>query len=132
MAEAREVSVDKATIEAYEKAVKDGVDTVFDRAARIKPCPIGAGGACCKNCAMGPCRVPAPKNREETAEDKARRTGVCGATAETIAARNFARMVAAGASAHSDHARGVAETFLHAARGELKDFTIKDEQKLYR
>jgi carbon-monoxide dehydrogenase catalytic subunit len=131
MAEARPVSVDKATLEAYEKAKSDGVETVFDRAARIKPCPIGAGGACCKNCGMGPCRVPAPKNREETAEEKAKRTGVCGATAETIAARNFGRMVAAGAAAHSDHARGVALTFLEAAKGELKDFTIKDEQKLY-
>ena len=131
MAEAKPVSVDQATLEAYEKAVKDGIDTVFDRAARIKPCPIGAGGACCKNCGMGPCRVPAPKNREETPEEKAKRTGVCGATAETIAARNFARMVAAGASAHSDHGRGIAETFLAAARGEIKDFAIKDEQKLY-
>ena len=131
MAEAKPVSVDKATQEAYEKARADGVETVFDRAARIKPCPIGAGGACCKNCGMGPCRVPAPKNREETPEEKAKRTGVCGATAETIAARNFGRMVAAGASAHSDHARGVALTFLEAAKGKLKDFTIKDEQKLY-
>ena len=31
------------------------------------------------------------------------------ATAETIAARNFIRMVAGGAAAHSDHGRGVAE-----------------------
>jgi len=131
MAEAKPVSVDRATVEAQEKARRDGVETVFDRVARIKPCPIGSGGACCKNCGMGPCRVPAPKNREETPEEKAKRTGVCGATAETIAARNFARMVAGGASAHSDHARGVAETFLAAAKGELKDFAIKDEQKLY-
>jgi anaerobic carbon-monoxide dehydrogenase catalytic subunit len=46
------------------------------------------------------------------------RKGLCGATANTIAARNFARMVAAGAAAHSDHGRGVAETFLAAARKE--------------
>ncbi len=131
MAEARKVSIDGVTQEAYEKALGDGVETVFDRAARIKPCPIGSGGACCKNCGMGPCRVPAPKNREETPEERAKRTGVCGATAETIAARNFARMVAGGASAHSDHGRGIAETFLAAAKGEIKDFVIKDEQKLY-
>ena len=60
-----------------------------------------------------------------------RPTGVCGATAETIAARNFARMVAGGAAAHSDHARGVAELFLATAKGEVADFEIKDEQKLY-
>ena len=52
-------------------------------------------------------------------------------TAETIAARNFARMVAAGAAAHSDHARGVAELFLATAKGEVPDYQIKDEQKLY-
>ncbi len=46
------------------------------------------------------------------------RKGLCGATPETIAARNFARMVAAGAAAHSDHGRGVAEVFLAAARKE--------------
>ena len=57
--------------------------------------------------------------------------GLCGATAETISARNFARMVAAGTSAHSDHARGVTEVFLAAAKGEVPGFKIKDEQKLY-
>ena len=80
---------------------------------------------------MGPCRVPAPKKKGETTEEKARRMGLCGATAETISARNFARMVAAGASAHSDHARGVAEVFLAAAKGDVPGFRIKDEQKLY-
>jgi len=60
-----------------------------------------------------------------------KRQGVCGATAETIATRNFVRMVAAGTSAHSDHARGVAELFLATARGEVPGYSIKDEQKLY-
>ena len=40
-------------------------------------------------------------------------------------------MVAAGTSAHSDHARGVTEVFLAAAKGEVPGFKIKDEQKLY-
>jgi carbon-monoxide dehydrogenase catalytic subunit len=79
---------------------------------------------------MGPCRVPAPKGREETAEEKKKRTGVCGATAETIAARNFIRKIAAGAAAHGDHGRRVVEAFLMAARGESPEFQIKDEQKL--
>jgi len=39
-------------------------------------------------------------------------------------------MIAAGASSHSDHGRAVAETFLAAARGEAKDFQIKDFKKL--
>jgi len=39
-------------------------------------------------------------------------------------------MVAAGAAAHSDHGRGVAETFLAAARKETKDYKITDTKKL--
>jgi len=128
---AGEKSVDKATLEMLAKAKKDGVSTVFDRAEEMKPCPIGAEGSCCKNCSMGPCRVPAPKKKGETEADRAKRRGVCGATAETISARNFVRMVAAGTSAHSDHARGVAESFLATAKGEAPGFEIRDEQKLY-
>ncbi len=124
-------SVDQATLKMLEKARADGVSTAFDRAEEMKPCPIGAEGSCCKNCAMGPCRVPAPKKKAETEKEKAKRRGVCGATAETIAARNFARMIAAGTSAHSDHARGVAELFLGTAKGEVPGFAIRDEQKLY-
>jgi len=126
MAETEAKSVDQASIKMIEKAAADGVETVFDRAAKMKPCPIGAEGSCCKNCSMGPCRVQAPKK-----EGAVRPTGVCGATAETIAARNFARMVAGGSAAHGDHARGVAELFLATAKGEVSDFEIKDEQKLY-
>jgi len=39
-------------------------------------------------------------------------------------------MVAGGAAAHSDHGRDVAHTFLLMARGEAKDYGIKDEVKL--
>ena len=56
--------------------------------------------------------------------------GVCGATIDTVVARNFARKIAAGTASHSDHAREVVETFLKAARGEAQGFTIKDEVKL--
>jgi carbon-monoxide dehydrogenase catalytic subunit len=55
--------------------------------------------------------------------------GLCGATPATVAARNFARMVAGGASAHMDHALETAMAFLAAARGE-SDYKIKDEKKL--
>jgi len=130
MEEKKAKSIDQATIELIEKAAKDGVNTVFDRADAMKPCPIGAVGSCCKNCGMGPCRVPLPKGREETPEEKQKRRGICGATAETIAARNFIRMVAGGAAAHSDHGRGVAELFLAVAKGEAPGYEIKDEQKL--
>jgi len=130
MAEKELKSIDQATNDLIEKASVDGVSTAFDRAESLKPCPIGAVGSCCKNCGMGPCRVPLPKGKEETPEEKKKRRGICGATAETIAARNFIRMVAGGAAAHSDHGRGVAELFLAVAKGEAPGYEIKDEQKL--
>ena len=128
--EKRNKSIDKATQELYEKARADEVSTAFDRADSLKPCPIGSVGSCCKNCSMGPCRIPLPKGKEETPEDKKKRRGVCGATAETIASRNFIRMIAGGAAAHSDHGRGVAELFVAVAKGEAPGYKIRDEQKL--
>ena len=130
MADAETKSIDKASIEMMEKAARDGVNTAFDRSEAMKPCPIGLVGSCCKHCGMGPCRVPLPKGKEETPDEKRKRRGVCGATAETIATRNFIRMVAAGAAAHSDHGRGVAELFLAVAKGEAPGYSLKDEQKL--
>ena len=118
-------TVCNATQKMIDRAAELKISTVYDRAESMKPCPIGAEGSCCKNCSMGPCRVPPSKKEGEPPK-----VGLCGATAETIAARNFARMVAAGASAHSDHGRGVAEVFLLAAKGEIPGYGIKDVQKL--
>jgi carbon-monoxide dehydrogenase catalytic subunit len=101
------------------------LETCFDRAEKLKPCPIGETGACCRVCHMGPCRLVG-KNAEEEAR------GVCGATLATVAARNFLRMIAAGTSAHSDHSRDMANTLLAVATGETKDFKIKDVKKLYK
>jgi len=130
VAEEKIKSCDPATLEMLEKAAKDQVNTVFDRAQSMAPCPIGSEGSCCSQCAMGPCRMPAPRGRAETAEDKKKRRGLCGATSETVAARNFLRKIAAGTAAHSDHGRRVVHTFINTAKGKIKGFEIKDEQKL--
>jgi len=130
MADKEAKSIDQATIEMIEKAAGDGCNTAFSRAETTRPCPIGAEGNCCSNCAMGPCRVPLPRGKKETPEEKRKRTGVCGATVETIAARNFLRKIAAGTAAHSDHGRRVVHAFLAVAKGEAPGFEIKDEQKL--
>ncbi len=122
-----DLTVDPATAQMIKRSREMDIDTIFDRAQTMKPCNIGVQGTCCKNCAQGPCRLPLPKSGIE-GEDT--RKGLCGATPNTIAARNFARMVAAGAAAHSDHGRGVAETFLAAARKETKDYKITDTKKL--
>jgi carbon-monoxide dehydrogenase catalytic subunit len=57
-------------------------------------------------------------------------TGVCGATLETVTARNLARMIAAGAASHSDHGRDLAFTLLAVAEGEAPDYRVRDEGKL--
>jgi len=127
VARPEDLTVDPATVQMLKRARELEVETIFDRAQSMKPCNIGIQGTCCKNCAQGPCRLPLPKSGIE-GEDT--RKGLCGATPETIASRNFARMVAAGAASHSDHGRGVAETFLAAARKETEDYRIKDTKKL--
>ena len=115
-----ELSQDRATIGLIEYACQEGIDTCFSRVDNIKPCPIGADGLCCKNCSMGPCRLVGKVE-----------IGVCGATVDTVAARNFARMVCAGASAHSDHGRGQAYTLLAAVEGHAPDYGVKDAFKLF-
>jgi len=127
LADPLKATIDVASQEMIVRAQELGVETVFDRAVKMKPCNIGIQGICCKNCAMGPCRLPLPKGGIE-GEDE--RKGLCGATPNTIAARNFARMVAAGAAAHSDHGRSVAEVFMSAARKETDDYKIKDKARL--
>jgi carbon-monoxide dehydrogenase catalytic subunit len=111
--------------EIIEWGESQSLQTCFDRAAKLKPCPIGESGACCRICHMGPCRLIG-KNAEEEA------TGVCGATLSTVVARNIVRMMAGGTAAHSDHARDMAMTLLSVAEGEAKDFKITDVKKLYR
>jgi len=112
-------TVDPAVEAVLEIAEAEDIHTVFDRAQQMKPCPIGHSGACCKNCFMGPCRLV-----------KEGQVGLCGATVDTVVARNLARMVAAGAAAHSDHGRDMALTLLAAAEGEAPDYKIRDVGKL--
>ena len=126
-ADPKTASIDPATREMLARAQQLGIETVFDRAVTMKPCNIGNQGTCCKNCSMGPCRLPLPKDYDEGSDE---RKGLCGATANTIAARNFIRMIAGGAAAHSDHGRSVAEVFMSAARKETEAYKIKDQGKL--
>jgi carbon-monoxide dehydrogenase catalytic subunit len=107
------------------KADAEQYETAFSRTETMKACTIGASGICCKTCNMGPCRLTPPKK-----EGEPEKRGICGATAEVVAARNFARMIAAGSSAHSDHGRAVAHTFIMAAKGEAEGYQIKDRIKL--
>ncbi len=105
-----------------EHAESNGVVTYIQRMNKrsIEPCLFGQGGTCCRICSFGPCMM---------IEDIPESVGICGATAATVAARNFCRMVAGGASAHMDHALETAMAFLAAAKGE-SEYGIKDEKKL--
>jgi carbon-monoxide dehydrogenase catalytic subunit len=121
MRKPEERSVDPAAIQMLQFAETRGLETAFSRADTMSPCPIGADGLCCKNCFMGPCRLV-----------KEGQVGVCGATVDTIVARNFARAVAAGSAAHSDHGRDMALTLKAAATGQASDYKIRDPYKLFK
>jgi carbon-monoxide dehydrogenase catalytic subunit len=71
---------------------------------------------------MGPCRL--------NAKDPYGKVGVCGATIDTIMARNFARMVASGCAAHTDHGMSMLDLFREVVNGNIQDYKIKDTVKL--
>ena len=97
-----------------------GQQNAWDRLDAQSPqCGFGKQGICCRICTMGPCRI-----------SKKAPLGVCGADADTIAARNLLRMIAAGAAAHSDHGRDIAHTFKMAVESDSSDYAIKNQIKL--
>jgi carbon-monoxide dehydrogenase catalytic subunit len=114
-----EFTIDPAAQEMLIYAEELGISTAFTRADAMVPCNIGSAGMCCKLCGMGPCRLT-----------KDGQTGVCGATIDTIQARNLIRAIAAGAAAHSDHGRDMAFTLKAVANGETEGYTIRDVAKL--
>jgi carbon-monoxide dehydrogenase catalytic subunit len=113
---------DLTTCEATARMIVKAVELAFDRAQNMKACPIGADSACCKHCFMGPCRL--------NSKDPYGKVGVCGATIDTIMSRNFARAVAAGTSAHTDHGMAMLDLFREVLEGHIKDYKIKNVQKL--
>jgi anaerobic carbon-monoxide dehydrogenase catalytic subunit len=121
----KESSIDPASQEMLRVARQAGIDTAWDRFDKQQPqCGFGELGLCCRNCNMGPCRID-PFGEEAT-------RGVCGATADIIVARNLLRSIAAGAAAHSDHARDVARTFKLMSEGKASSYQVKDQAKLER
>jgi carbon-monoxide dehydrogenase catalytic subunit len=95
-------SIDPAAQQMLVRAQDLGAKTTWDRFDDMRPhCGFGELGLCCDICYMGPCRIDPFGERAQV--------GACGADAHLIVARNFARAVAAGAAAHSDHGREVVE-----------------------
>ena len=114
-----ERTADPAAQEMLILADELGISTAFSRADDFAACNIGGAGMCCKICSMGPCRLT-----------KEGQTGVCGATIDTVQARNLTRAIAAGAAAHSDHGRGMAMTLKAVANGKTEGYVIRDVAKL--
>ena len=116
----REISRDSATNEMVVIANNSQISTVWDRYTTQKSqCKFGTEGVCCKICHMGPCRIT-PKAK----------LGICGADADTIAARNLLREIAAGTAAHSDHGRMLVRTLKMVAQGKGNDYKISDPERL--
>ncbi len=104
-------------------ASEEQIETVWDRLQSQEPqCGYCQLGLSCRNCAMGPCRI----NPFGDGPQK----GVCGADADVIVARNLARTIAAGASAHSDHGRDILEALYHVGAGDTDTYQVNDEGKL--
>jgi carbon-monoxide dehydrogenase catalytic subunit len=110
--------MEEASAKLRERAREACAETWEDRNKKQSPhCKFGEDGICCKNCSMGPCRITPRADR-----------GICGADAHAIAGRNYLRTIAAGTSAHSDHARELLHLLHGASAGG--NYRIRDEQKL--
>ncbi len=119
----RTLSFDPAARQMVQRAQREGLELIWDRLEAQQPqCGFGRLGLCCRHCVMGPCRIDPFGNGPEK--------GVCGATAETMVARHLARMIAAGAAAHSDHGRRPALLLREVAEGRNQEYQIKDPAKL--
>lgn len=113
------VSCHQSTNQMYARTKEMNITTIFDRYQDQQPqCGFGMQGVCCQLCSHGPCRITpkAPK-------------AICGATADTIVARNLVRLAVHGAAAYSHHLEEVAETIKATALGKTP-FKINDEAKL--
>ena len=112
-----------STKEVLQQDIAKNVVTAYDRIQRrgMSACLFGSGGTCCRHCNMGPCQI---------IDGVDNMLGICGATADTVAARGFARMIASGSASHTDHAREMVKGFIQAAKGE-GPHEIKDERKLH-
>lgn len=118
--EEKEKTVDQVMLDRM-KEVK--IETMYDRyQAQLPQCGYGSLALCCRHCNYGPCNIDPFGNGPKR--------GVCGADANTFAARHYLRMSGAGTACHSDHGRAVAHLLISAARGEAPGYRIKDTDKL--
>lgn len=98
---------------------KAGVETSFHRVPdQAVKCGFGMQGVCCRLCSNGPCRIT-PQSPK----------GVCGASADTIVARNFLRAVAAGAACYLHIVENTATNLKAVGQGRA-GLSIKEPELL--
>ena len=98
-------TMDESSTAVLNAVGREVVETVWDRFEKQSPqCGFGELGTCCRNCLQGPCRID-PFGGGAT-------QGACGATADTIVARNLGRSIAAGTASHSGHAKHLLHALL--------------------
>ncbi|NLM93959.1 MAG: anaerobic carbon-monoxide dehydrogenase catalytic subunit [Firmicutes bacterium] len=116
-------TIDPASLAVLEKYEGQDTLTSYDRYLVQSPqCKFGLTGTCCRICVQGPCRL---------LEDRPERSrGICGAPVYSVVARNMTRLMAGGASSHSDHGRHLANILLAIADGKVSDYEITDGDKL--
>ncbi|KPU46085.1 carbon monoxide dehydrogenase 1 [Oxobacter pfennigii] len=105
--------------EMYGRAQELGIKTTFDRYQdQLPQCSFGMEGVCCQLCSHGPCRITPKAPR-----------AICGATADTIAARNLLRLACHGLSAYSHQLEEAINTLKATAEGKTP-YKIMEEGKL--
>lgn len=109
----------KSVQEMYTRAQALDIKTTFDRYQDQGPqCHFGMEGVCCQLCSHGPCRITPRSPR-----------AICGATADTIAARNMVRLAIHGLSAYCHQLEEAVDTLKATAQGKTP-YTILEEGKL--
>jgi carbon-monoxide dehydrogenase catalytic subunit len=105
--------------EMYLRTKELEIETTFDRYRRQLPqCGFGTEGVCCQLCSHGPCRITPKAPR-----------AICGATADTIAARNLLRLECHGLSAYCHQLEEAINTLKATAQGKTP-YSIQEEGKL--
>jgi carbon-monoxide dehydrogenase catalytic subunit len=95
------------------------INTAFDRFIdqEVK-CDFGRLGVCCRLCSNGPCRITPDSPK-----------GVCGASADSIVARNFLRTVAAGSGCYLHVCEATAERLKSIGEG-ISPLPLRSEKSL--
>jgi len=120
------ISYHESVRKVYERIKKDGMTNIWDRyeaqglgSDPDKRCPFCQAGTRCDLCSNGPCR-------SDSATDK---RGVCGITADGMAARMSLLRNILGASTYHYHTDQTIKTLRATANGQTM-FEIKEPEKL--